>query len=103
MSRAGEFLEAVKRGDTSAIADLLHERNELVRFADEYGKTGLHWAAETEHVEAVSCRRRTWKAQRGQVNRRVGRNRQAAQLNLLHSLNFTYDSRILFNYPEQKR
>jgi len=53
MSREGEFLEAVKRGDTSAIADLLHERNELVQFADEYGKTGLHWAAETEQGEAA--------------------------------------------------
>src|SRR5215208_1436178 len=53
MSREDEFLEAVKRGDTKAVADLLHRSQELVRFADEYGKTGLHWAAEVDQVEAA--------------------------------------------------
>ena len=53
MSREAEFLEAVKRGDTSAIVDLVSGCKELVQFADEYGKTGLHWGAETYRVEAA--------------------------------------------------
>lgn len=48
-----DFLKAVKRGDTGAVAELLQSRPELVRFADEYGKTGLHWAAETDQVETA--------------------------------------------------
>lgn len=46
MLHEAEFLEAVKSGDTSAIAEFLREHGELERFADEYDKTGLHWAAE---------------------------------------------------------
>ena len=53
MSGEAEFVEVVKHGDTSAIADLLRGRNELVQFADEYGKTGLHWAAEEDQVGAA--------------------------------------------------
>ncbi len=53
MSREAEFLEAVKRGDTSAIADLLRGGNEPAQVSDEYGKTGLHWAAETDQVEVA--------------------------------------------------
>lgn len=48
-----QFLEAVKRGDTQTVAELLRSRHELVRFADEYGKTGLHWAAEVDQVEVA--------------------------------------------------
>jgi len=48
-----QFLEAVKRGDTQAVAELLRSRHELVRFADEYGKSGLHWAAEVDQVEVA--------------------------------------------------
>jgi len=48
-----EFLEAVKRGDTSTVADLLRSRRKLARVAGEYGKTGLHWAAETDQAEAA--------------------------------------------------
>src|SRR5688572_4543187 len=48
-----QFLEAVKRGDTKAVADLLCRRHELVRFADGYGKRGLHWAAEFDQVEVA--------------------------------------------------
>ena len=50
MSREAEFLETVKRGDVLAIADLLRQSKELVQFADEHGKTGLHWAAERDQV-----------------------------------------------------
>jgi ankyrin repeat protein len=53
MVHEDEFLEAVKRGDTSAVADLLRSQPNLVRFAGEYDKTGLHWAAETDQVEVA--------------------------------------------------
>ncbi|MBO0863177.1 MAG: ankyrin repeat domain-containing protein [Chloracidobacterium sp.] len=46
-----EFLDAVKRGDTPAVAGLLRGRRKLARFAGEYGKTCLHWAAETDQAE----------------------------------------------------
>ena len=48
-----QFLEALKRGDTQAVADLLRSRSELLRFADEHGKSGLHWAAEVDQVEVA--------------------------------------------------
>ncbi|MBO0719359.1 MAG: ankyrin repeat domain-containing protein [Blastocatellia bacterium] len=47
----GEILEAVKRGDQPAVANLLRSRRKLARFAGEYGKTCLHWAAETDQAE----------------------------------------------------
>ncbi len=53
MAHEDEFLEAVKRGDTSAVADLLRSRQELARFAGEHGKTGLHWAGETDQAEVA--------------------------------------------------
>ena len=53
MAHEKDFLEAVKRGETSTIADLLRSRPELIRAADEYDKTGLHWAAETDQVETA--------------------------------------------------
>lgn len=53
MVHESEYLEAVRRGDTSVLADLLGRQPELVRFADEYDKTGLHWAAETDQVDAA--------------------------------------------------
>lgn len=53
MAHEDEFLEAVKRGDTSVVADLLRSQPKLVRFAGEYDKTGLHWAAETDQVEVA--------------------------------------------------
>jgi ankyrin repeat protein len=46
MAQEGDFLEAVKRGDTSMVANLLRSRRELARCAGEHDKTGLHWAAE---------------------------------------------------------
>ena len=51
MAQEKEFLEAVKRGDTHSVADLLRNRPELIGSADEYDKTGLHLAAETDQVE----------------------------------------------------
>jgi uncharacterized protein len=48
-----ELLEAVRRGDTPAVADLLRSRPELARSAGEHGKTGLHWAAETDQAEVA--------------------------------------------------
>ena len=48
-----KFLEAVKRGDTSVVADFLCSRNGFAHVADEHGKTGLHWAAETDQVQAA--------------------------------------------------
>jgi ankyrin repeat protein len=48
-----EFIEAVKRGDASFVADLLGRRPELVGFAGDYSKTGLHWAAETDQLEVA--------------------------------------------------
>ena len=53
MGHEDDFLEAVKRGDTSVVADILRDRPELVRFADAYDKTGLHLAAETDQVETA--------------------------------------------------
>jgi ankyrin repeat protein len=53
MAHDDEFLEAVKRGDTPAVADLLRRQPELARCAGEYDKTGLHWAAETDQAEVA--------------------------------------------------
>jgi len=47
------FLEAVKRGDTDAVANFLRNNKELVRYADEHGKTALHWAAERNQAEVT--------------------------------------------------
>ena len=53
MNHEKDFLGAVKRGDTRMVADLLRSRPELIRAADEYHKTGLHWAAETDQAETA--------------------------------------------------
>ncbi len=53
MAREDEFLEAVRRGDAAAVADLLRNRPDLAQFAGEHGKTGLHWAAEVDQVEVA--------------------------------------------------
>ena len=53
MAHEDDFLEAVKRGETSVVADILRGRPKLVRFADQYAKTGLHLAAETDQVETA--------------------------------------------------
>ncbi|HJP90594.1 MAG TPA: ankyrin repeat domain-containing protein [Pyrinomonadaceae bacterium] len=51
MAQHDEFIKAVKQDDGPAVAELLHRHPELIRVADEYDKTGLHWAAEKDHVE----------------------------------------------------
>ena len=48
-----EFLDAVKRGDAESVTRLLHAQPELIGFGDEYAKTGLHWAAETDQLETA--------------------------------------------------
>ncbi|MGH7359095.1 MAG: ankyrin repeat domain-containing protein [Gemmatimonadaceae bacterium] len=48
MERQAEFVDAVRRGDVSAVAHLLDRDPALARSAGEHGKTGLHWAAETD-------------------------------------------------------
>src|SRR5687768_11846738 len=53
MTDENEFIEAVKRGDASIVADLLFRRPELVGFAGDHRKTGLHWAAETDQLETA--------------------------------------------------
>lgn len=51
MAHENEFLDAVRRGDASAVTDLLRSEPELAQFAAEHRKTGLHWAAETDQAE----------------------------------------------------
>jgi ankyrin repeat protein len=51
MAEHDEFMHAVKQVDGPAVADLLRRHPELITAADEYDKTGLHWAAEKDHVE----------------------------------------------------
>ena len=51
MAQHDEFLKSVKRGDGPTVAELLRHEPELITAADEYEKTGLHWAAEKDHVE----------------------------------------------------
>lgn len=53
MANEDELLEAVKRGDAAVVTDLLRGRPSLARCADERGKTGLHWAAETDQAEVA--------------------------------------------------
>lgn len=53
MAHEDDFLDAVKRGQTQIVEDLLRSRPELVRFGDKFDKTGLHLAAETDQVEAA--------------------------------------------------
>ena len=53
MDHERDFLEAVKRGEVHVVAELLRSRPELIRAADEYDKTGLHWAAETDQAETA--------------------------------------------------
>lgn len=50
MERATEFFDAVRRGDASVVARLLERDPTLARAADADGKTGLHWAAETDLI-----------------------------------------------------
>ena len=53
MANERDFLEAVQRGETRAVAELLRSRPELIRAADAYDKTALHLAAETDQSETA--------------------------------------------------
>ena len=53
MEHPREFIDAVRVGDTSAVAHMLDGTPELARTADEHGKTGLHWAAETDQGDVA--------------------------------------------------
>jgi ankyrin repeat protein len=53
MPHEQDFFEAVKRGDAPAVSALLRRQPALVRSTGEHEKTGLHWAAEKDHVEVA--------------------------------------------------
>jgi ankyrin repeat protein len=53
MAIGDEFLELAQRGDASAVESLLRTQPDLAHYAGDYGKTGLHWAAETDQVEVA--------------------------------------------------
>ncbi len=53
MDEANGFLEAVIRGDAHRVSALIGATPELVRVAGAYGKTGLHWAAESDRIEVA--------------------------------------------------
>lgn len=53
MDETREFLEAVKRGDARRVSVLIGVRPELVRMAGDHGKTGLHWAAESDRIDVA--------------------------------------------------
>ena len=53
MAQYDEFFNAVKQGDGPTVAELLRRQPELIAAADEYDKTGLHWAAEKDQIEVA--------------------------------------------------
>jgi uncharacterized protein len=53
MADEKDFLDAVTGGEVQIVAGLLRSRPELIRAADEYDKTGLHLAAETDEAETA--------------------------------------------------
>jgi uncharacterized protein len=53
MDVAAEFFEGVKRGDAGIVSEMIAARAELVRAAGDHDKTGLHWAAELDHIEVA--------------------------------------------------
>ena len=53
MDGTQEFLEAVMRGDVQETTARLAVDPELARAAGAHDKTGLHWAAERDHVEVA--------------------------------------------------
>jgi len=48
-----EFFDAVRRGETSKVVSLLRDHPDLASATREHGKTGLHWAAESDHVDVA--------------------------------------------------
>jgi ankyrin repeat protein len=53
VEQQAEFVDAVRRGDTSLVARLSSRHPELVQFADTHGKTALHRAAEVDQAEVA--------------------------------------------------
>lgn len=53
MTSEDGFLDLVQRGDLSAVESLLRRQPNLAHYARDYGKTALHWAAETDQVEVA--------------------------------------------------
>ena len=53
MKQQAEFFEAIRRGDTAVVTHLLGRDPDFARVADGLGKTGLHWAAETDQPEVA--------------------------------------------------
>lgn len=53
MDETIEFLEAATRGDAARVSALIGARPELVRVVGDHGKTGLHWAAESDRLEVA--------------------------------------------------
>lgn len=53
MTQEHDFFDAIKRGDVHAVAELLRNSPELIASADGVGKTGLHWAAETNQADTA--------------------------------------------------
>ncbi|HKY33255.1 MAG TPA: ankyrin repeat domain-containing protein [Candidatus Polarisedimenticolia bacterium] len=51
MSGPRELFEAVARGDTARVADLLEQSPDLVRASGAHGKTALHLAAEHDRLD----------------------------------------------------
>jgi len=51
MDATAKFLAAVQRGDAAAVAGALRAQPELAHAAGEHDKTGLHLAAEADHLE----------------------------------------------------
>lgn len=53
MDQHAAFFKAVRQSDTSTLALLLERTPDLVHRAGEHGKTGLHWAAETDNADVA--------------------------------------------------
>jgi ankyrin repeat protein len=53
MTESDEFFQAITIGTPGRVAQLLGERPGLAKAADQLGKTGLHYAAEVNQVDAA--------------------------------------------------
>jgi ankyrin repeat protein len=53
MAKATEFFEAVKQGAAERVAALLADNPALAHATEAHAKTGLHWAAQLDHVDVA--------------------------------------------------
>ncbi len=53
MNETSQFLEAVKQNDAQRVSEMLSSNPELARVAEGFDKTGLHWAAELDHIDVA--------------------------------------------------